>query len=153
MAVDAVDEAIQVASLQPERGSQTETIFLAGGAGYAIQTADDLHAKYGWNLAFCRYLNRAYGDRCTEVAKIAEAGFGHPLAPSHPFIEAEVLYGARFESARTSLDVLARRLRLSFLDRKAALHALPRVQELLAGELGWDTKRKAQDQEQALKAL
>lgn len=153
MAIDAVDEAVQVGGLKPTGPSRTETIFLAGGAGYTLQAADDLHVKYGWSLPVCKYLNRAYGDRCVRVAEIAEQGFAHSLLPSQPYLEAEVIYGARHESARTSTDILARRLRLAFLDQKGALKVLPRVQELLAEELGWDENRKQADRKQALASL
>ncbi len=153
MALDTVEEAIEVGQLQPTGPSKTQNIYLAGGAAYSIQTADDLHQKYGWPLSQCRYLNHAYGDRCTKVAQIAEKGFHHPLLPQAPYLEAEVIYGARFESARTSLDILCRRLRVAFLNKKGALAALPRVQDLLQGELGWDEKRKQADRTEALTHL
>ena len=153
MAIDAVDEAVASASLKPKSPSQTETIFLAGGANYALGFADELHEKYGWNMATCKYLNRAYGDRSALVAEIAVDGFGASLVEGSPYLEAEVVYGARYESARTSYDVLARRLRLSFLDHKGAIAALPRVSELLAKELGWDADRRAADKKNALSLL
>ncbi len=145
MALDAVDEAIQAAKLKPKNESKTENIFLAGGAGFALAYADELHAKYGWDLATCKYLNRAYGDRSKQVAEIAAEGWDAGLVEGGPYMEAEVLYGARFECARTSVDVLARRLRLSFLDQKGALAALPRVSQLLAQELKWDAERRDRD--------
>jgi glycerol-3-phosphate dehydrogenase len=40
--------------------------------------------------------------------------------------------------ARTVEDVLARRMRMLFLNARAALAAAPRVANLLAGELGRD---------------
>ncbi|HEY4111452.1 glycerol-3-phosphate dehydrogenase/oxidase [Puia sp.] len=55
-----------------------------------------------------------------------------------PYTEAEVVWAVRREMARTVEDVLARRLRILFLDAQAALHAAPRVVELLAAELGRD---------------
>jgi glycerol-3-phosphate dehydrogenase len=145
MALDAVDEAVESAGLKPKNASRTEEIFLAGGAGFALGFADELHDQYGWDLAVCKYLNRAYGDRSKQVAEIAADGLDAGLVHGSPYLEGEVIYGARFECARTSIDVLARRLRLSFLDKKGALTALPRVSELLAQELKWDAARKACD--------
>jgi glycerol-3-phosphate dehydrogenase len=55
-----------------------------------------------------------------------------------PYTEAEVVWAVRQEMARTVDDVLARRLRILFLDARAALLAAPRVAELMAGELGLD---------------
>lgn len=61
-----------------------------------------------------------------------------------PYTEAEVVWAVRREMARTVDDVLARRLRILFLDAQAALRAAPRVAELIAAELGYDEhwKRK-----------
>jgi glycerol-3-phosphate dehydrogenase len=57
-----------------------------------------------------------------------------------PYTEAEVVWIVRNEMARTVEDVLARRLRLLFLDAKAAIFAAPRVAELMAEELGYDER-------------
>jgi glycerol-3-phosphate dehydrogenase len=145
MALDAVDEAIVAAKLKPKNESKTENIFLAGGAGFSLSYAEELHQTYGWDLGVCKYLNRAYGDRSKQVAQIAAQGWDAGLLEGSPYLEAEVLYGARHECARTSIDVLARRLRLSFLDRKGALTALARVSELLAQELNWDAEQRDRD--------
>ena len=60
-------------------------------------------------------------------------------------IEAEVRYAVRHEYAMTATDVIARRLRLSFLNAQAALETLPRVIDIMAAELNWDTARKQQE--------
>jgi glycerol-3-phosphate dehydrogenase len=90
------------------------------------------------------YLNRAYGDQATRVLEIAKGDGYTRLAAGHAYLEAEVRYGASVESARTVVDILARRLRLGFLDHKATLAAIDRVAELLAAELGWSADRREQ---------
>ena len=45
------------------------------------------------------------------------------------------------EYAATAVDILARRLRLSFLNVQAAEEALPRVIEIMSQELGWTEVR------------
>jgi glycerol-3-phosphate dehydrogenase len=55
---------------------------------------------------------------------------------------AEVVWAIRNEMARTVEDVLARRLRLLFLDAGAAIEAAPAVADILVKELGWSSKRK-----------
>lgn len=45
------------------------------------------------------------------------------------------------EYARTAVDILARRTRLSFLNVLAADEALPRVIQIMAKELKWDEKK------------
>lgn len=54
-------------------------------------------------------------------------------------------YAARYEYAQTAVDVIARRTRLSFLNARAALDALPQAVDILAEELKWDNKRKEQE--------
>ena len=60
-------------------------------------------------------------------------------------IEAEVRYAVRNEYAQTVIDFIARRCRLSFLNVQAAFEALPRVIDIMAGELAWSTTRKREE--------
>lgn len=74
---------------------------------------------------------------------------GKRLAHGYPYLEAEVAYCAREEYCMTTVDFLARRCRLAFLDTDAAFKALPRVVDILATEHGWDKKRKNKEIEKA----
>lgn len=78
----------------------------------------------------------AYGtDRAAiELLQRNEPLLARPLIAGLPYTEAEVVWAVRHEMARTVEDVLARRLRLLFLDAQAALQAAPRVAALLAAE-------------------
>jgi glycerol-3-phosphate dehydrogenase len=51
---------------------------------------------------------------------------------------AEVAWAIRYEMARTIDDVLARRVRLLFLDARAAIASCEKVARLLAKELDHD---------------
>ena len=62
---------------------------------------------------------------------------GRPLHPALPYLEAEVIWAARWEMARTVEDVLSRRTRALLLNARAAVEMAPRVAELLAAELGY----------------
>jgi glycerol-3-phosphate dehydrogenase len=130
MALDAVDRAVRVAELSPPRPSRTESLPLRGALGYSRQGHRELE-RAGLAPDVAEHLNRAYGDRAGEVARIAAKGYGERLASGYPHIEAEVLYAARAEQACTVDDVLARRTRLSFLNEQAAHAARARVEELL----------------------
>ena len=66
-----------------------------------------------------------------------------------PFIEAEVVFAVRHEYAQTACDVRARRTRLAMRHREAALRALPRVVELMGGELNWGAARRASEMRNA----
>ena len=57
------------------------------------------------------------------------------LHPNYHYTLAEVVWAVRHEMARTVEDVLARRLRLLFLDAAAAAQAAPAVAAILAAEL------------------
>jgi glycerol-3-phosphate dehydrogenase len=61
-----------------------------------------------------------------------------PLVENLPYTEAEVIWAVQNEMARTVEDVLARRLRILFLDAKAALIAAPKVAELMAAKLQYN---------------
>jgi glycerol-3-phosphate dehydrogenase len=53
---------------------------------------------------------------------------------------AEVLWAVRKEMAFTVEDVLARRVRLLFVDAREAQKAAPRVAQIMAQEMGKDEK-------------
>lgn len=64
----------------------------------------------------------------------------------------QVRYAVR-EYACTAVDVLARRIRLSFLNVQAAEEALPKVVEIMAEELNWSKEESARQTEAALTFL
>jgi glycerol-3-phosphate dehydrogenase len=75
-----------------------------------------------------------------DAPRIQSLGAGEQLAPALPYTEAEAIWAARHEMARTVEDVLARRTRALFLNARAAMAMAPRVAALLAAELGRDTE-------------
>ena len=62
------------------------------------------------------------------------------LVSGFRFTEAEVVWCIRFEMARTIEDILARRLRILFLNARAAIDASPRTGEILKQELNKDDR-------------
>ena len=52
-----------------------------------------------------------------------------------------MIYACR-EYACSAIDVLARRLRLAFINVHAAEEALPRVIDIMARELGWTAQKQ-----------
>lgn len=57
------------------------------------------------------------------------------LHPAYAFTQAELVYAVRYEMAMTVEDFLARRIRLLFLDARAAVEAAPAVAAIMATEL------------------
>lgn len=66
---------------------------------------------------------------------------GKRLHEEFPYIEAEVAYAVK-EYARTAVDILARRTRLSFLNVLAAEEALPCIIRIMAKELNWNEQKQ-----------
>jgi glycerol-3-phosphate dehydrogenase len=136
MAEEVVDKVIEVGGLQQVicgtrdlqiHGSDAapEGASIAG-KGIAVQEPDEHLAVYGTDGAAISALTQK------------EPAFAERLVDWLPYTEAEVIWAVRREMARTVEDVLARRLRILFLDARAALQAAPRVAELVARELGYD---------------
>jgi glycerol-3-phosphate dehydrogenase len=77
------------------------------------------------------------------VALGAELDLIRALVPGRAFLEAEVAWAVRQESALSLDDVLARRTRLApeLQDRGAAI--APRVAAIMGAELGWGESRQA----------
>jgi len=145
MAFDAVNHAIKVGALQPLGPSRTEVVPLMGAVGYTDDLPQILQSQYGLAEDVARHLAKAYGSRAKEVAELARQGLGQRLAETHPYLEAEVVYGIRHEMGVAVTDVLARRTRLAFLDIASARRALPRVLEIMGDELGWDPARRREE--------
>ncbi|CAG8979413.1 hypothetical protein HYALB_00012446 [Hymenoscyphus albidus] len=169
MAEECVDEAISHFKLQPKpvlnaphvsgteaiddgahlNGScQTHQVKLVGAHGYSKTLFINLIQHFGIETDVAKHLTESYGDRAWTVAALSaptEQRFpvrGERISPLYPFIDGEVRYAVRHEYAQTAVDVIARRTRLSFLNAQAALEALPKVIDIMAGELKWDNRRK-----------
>jgi glycerol-3-phosphate dehydrogenase len=130
---------------------QTHQVKLVGAHGYSKTLFINLIQHFGIETDVAKYLTTAYGDRAWSVAALCdptEKRFpirGKRISQLYPFVDGEVRYAVRHEYAQTAVDVLARRTRLAFLNAQAALEALPKVIDLMAGELKWDKARKEQE--------
>ena len=124
MAEDVLDQA--VARFGLKAGPCITTDLPIHGKPVTPASAKDHLACYGSDAELIREM----------IA--AEPALGERLHPSFPYTLAEVLFAVRHELACTVEDVLARRVRLLFLDATAALEAAPKVAALMARELGKD---------------
>lgn len=84
---------------------------------------------------------RVYGSDIQAIRQLMESSseMAEKLHPGYAYTVAEVVWAVREEMALTVEDVLARRIRLLFLDARAAVEAAPKVARILARELGRDT--------------
>lgn len=173
MSEEAVDEAISTFNLKP-RGAldlgdissggipgltttgacQTRFVRLAGSHGYTPALPSQLAEKYSdVDAEVLHHLATNYGDRAWAVLSDASPAATSRLVAQLPFVEAEVRYGVRAEAACTAIDVISRRMRLSFLDVNGALASLPRVVDIMADELKWDEKRRDAEFEETVHFL
>lgn len=119
MAEHAVDKAVQRAGLKG-KVCQTKTLRLHGWT----EDPDDTHLSiYGTDAA-------AIKKMISEDGSLAEK-----IHSQYPYTKAEVLWMIRNEMAITVEDVLARRIRLLFLDAKAAMEAVPVVAAIMAAAM------------------
>jgi len=127
MGQDCVDRASQIGGF-PSAPSRTTNLPLHGSSGAAETFAPPKHLA-------------VYGSDRKKVQELAasESGLGDPLNDRLPYLQAEVVWAARQEMARTVEDALARRTRALLLNSSAAADAAPRVAEILAKELHRDT--------------
>ncbi|MDN5850016.1 MAG: FAD-dependent oxidoreductase, partial [Nitrococcus sp.] len=131
MAEETVDRAIETAGLKARSGCRTHELPLVGAGDYRAELADELAEAHDLDRDIAVHLARAYGGLAATLLAEAEAHGKRRLAQGYPYIEAEVLWARRHEMALTAEDVLARRLRLAFLDEAAAAAARPCVEALL----------------------
>ena len=124
MAEDVVDHALTLGDLEP-RPCVTQQFPIHGY---------HRHAERFGALAF-------YGSDATEIELLAETDerLRAPLHPRLGITGAEVRWACRREMARTVDDVLSRRTRCLLFDAQAAIEVAPRVAELMATELGYES--------------
>jgi glycerol-3-phosphate dehydrogenase len=156
MAKDTVDLVAKIlsrfSSAHKVPGCRTDSIRLGGW-----KISDDVphrikafgHAAWmvGLRDKTGGYLPTVYGARTGRVLKLCidDRALCRLLVPGHPYIDAQVVYAVREEAARTIEDVLSRRIRLTIVDRQAALEAAHPVSHLMASELGWtEDERQAE---------
>ncbi|CCU81683.1 glycerol-3-phosphate dehydrogenase,mitochondrial [Blumeria hordei DH14] len=165
MAEEAVDEALVQFSLTPKPCSisntvikdddvildgscQTHKVKLVGAHSFCKNLFINLIQYYGLETDVAKHLADSYGDRAWGVAALSQSTNkrfpvrGERISDLYPFIDGEVRYSVHHEYAETAVDVLARRTRLAFLNAQAALEATPKVIDIMASELNWDSQRK-----------
>lgn len=139
IAEDIIDKAISEKKL-PKKECKTEHISIHGNQ--PTTTIDRENHLY------------IYG---TDIPKILalqneSPAMSEKLHPDYDYTIAEVVWAVRYEMARTIDDVLSRRVRLLFLDARAAVSVSEKVARIIAKELGHD-EAWIQDQVTQFKAL
>ena len=123
MAEDTVNEAIRVHHLAP-RPCRTSELSIHGNIpAEQVDRTDHLYV-YGSDIPAIQQLQNDHPDLAEKIH------------PRHPFTLAEAVWAIRHEMAETIEDVLARRVRLLFMDARAAIDSAHRIAALIAEENG-----------------
>ena len=115
MAADAVDNAGFIGKLNKEKCTTAHT-----------PIGDELEKE----------------NRMKEILK-NDASLKEFIHPNYPFIKAQIVYAVKFEMAMGIEDILARRMRLLFLDAKLAIAVAPMVASIIAPYLQKDKNWEA----------
>lgn len=125
MAEDVMNMAIQVHDM-PFEPSKTRDLNIHGNTSEKI--------NYQKNHLYI------YGSDAEHIKKFQSENteYSEKIHNKYPFTVAEVIWSVKYEFARTVEDVLARRVRLLFLDARAAMESAFLVAKIIAKELDKD---------------
>ncbi len=125
MGEDVIDKAIKVHGI-PFKKSKTRSLRIHGS-----NDSEKLPLKNHLYI---------YGSDMDEIIDLQKEKkeYLNKIHPKYDFTIAEVIWSVRHEMARTVEDVLARRVRLLFLDARAAIEASSLVAKIIAEELNKD---------------
>jgi glycerol-3-phosphate dehydrogenase len=145
MAQDTVD-TLELHGLNV-RASVTDHLPLAGADGYGHwkHALPDAAARRGLDAEVAAHLLQSYGSDAPLLLEMIDndALLAARMTPDVPVIFAEAQFAARYEMAMMVEDVLARRTRLSLIDRAHGAAAAPDVAAILGDALGWDGAERA----------
>jgi len=156
MAKDAIDAAVDALDGKIPK-SVTADIALLGAEGY--QAAWNKRAKiaraFGVHKVRIEHLLNRYGVLTDELLDLIREtpSLGEPLPGADDYLEAEVVYAARFEGALHLEDVLARRTRISIEAWDRGVSAAPVAARLMGEELGWDAEKVERETNNYLKRV
>ena len=134
MAEETIDAAVKACDLKPKNGCVTKGLLLEGGHTWTPTSFIRLVQDYGLETEVAIHLSNTYGDQAEKVAEMSSLTgkrwpvTGVRLHQEFPYLEAEVKYAVK-EYARSAVDVIARRTRMSFLNVLAADEALPSIND------------------------
>jgi len=125
IAEDIIDKAILKGKL-PKKPCITQHLSIHGNKPTTTLDREDHLYIYGSDIAKILQLQE-------EEPELKEK-----LHPDYEFTLAEIVWAVRYEMARTIDDILARRVRLLFLDARAAIEVSEKTARVIAKELGHD---------------
>ena len=125
IAEDIIDKAISEKKL-PKKECKTEHLSIRGNQKTSTLDRENHLYVYGSDIKNIMALQ----NNALELKE--------KIHPDYDFTMAEVAWAIRYEMAITLDDILARRVRLLFLDSRAAISSCEKVARFMAKELGKD---------------
>ncbi len=152
MAKDAIDVAVPDA-----RDCITDRIPLAGADGFLARSNQRalLARRAGISVGRVDHLLGRYGGLVDEVLALLRdrPELAEPLEGADESLAAEVVYAVTHEGARHLDDVLTRRTRISIETFDRGVQAAGPAARLMAGVLGWDDARTADEVDHYLRRV
>jgi glycerol-3-phosphate dehydrogenase len=144
MAQDTVDVLSRRDGTAPTH--PTAFLPLQGSAGWSkLRLAiENRGTALGLSSQTLAHLGRNYGTEANKILEIVaeDSSLSQVLIDDLPYIQAEVVYGCRYEMAMTPFDILARRTAITLEDRQRGLGIVDRVADLMAKELQWSPQHQ-----------
>ncbi|MDQ0066350.1 glycerol-3-phosphate dehydrogenase/oxidase [Chryseobacterium lathyri] len=123
MAEDTIDKAVEILHLHGGP-SQTENMSIHGNMKAELVDRTSHLYVYGSDIPAIKSLQNS------------DPQYSQKIHPEHAFTIAEAVWAIRYEMAETIEDILARRVRLLFLDARAAIDSAHTIAQLIAKEKG-----------------
>lgn len=147
MARDAVDLALgEEAVALP---SITDEIPLLGavGEGAMRRRMPALRERFGWSAQLTDHLLHRYGSLVEELLELIaeDSSLAEPLTAAPAYLRAEIAYACISEGVLHLDDILMRRTRLYYEERRMGLAAVPEIAEIAVQWLGWGEDREARE--------
>jgi len=161
MAEDAVNKVLEVKPYLNKnlRPCSTLDTHFVGYEGYSTNLPLRLIQTYGIPQNIANHLAKAYGGRSFDVIDIQNkelqpiSSKNIRLVPDYPYIDAEVIFAARYEWAVHAEDILARRTRLAFLNKNVSIDSIPKIVQLMSKELKWTDDRCKEEELRCLEFM
>ncbi|MCW2853599.1 MAG: dependent oxidoreductase, partial [Nocardioides sp.] len=156
-AIDAAAHSLRTTANLTIRDSITDRVPLLGADGFETRSNQRvlLARRSGLHVARIDHLLGRYGGRVDDLlALVAEQPeLGEPLIGAEDYLAAEVVHAVTHEAARHLDDVLTRRTRISIETFDRGVAAAPHAARLMAGQLGWDDARTADEVDHYLRRV
>jgi glycerol-3-phosphate dehydrogenase len=156
-AIDAAAHSLRTTANLTIRDSITDRVPLLGADGFETRSNQRvlLARRSGLHVARIDHLLGRYGGRVDDLlALVAEQPeLGEPLIGAEDYLAAEVVHAVTHEAARHLDDVLTRRTRISIETFDRGVTAAPHAARLMAGQLGWDDARTADEVDHYLRRV